>query len=327
MLASGFMRVSEMRIALDGTALSMTSGGLRRYTEELARALGDADVLCAQGPLWWSVRLPWKLRGYDVFHGTNFEVPYLPVCPTVLTLHDLSPWMNAGWHRDAGRVRSRTPALIGLGLATLIVTHTEAVRRQAIEVLRIQPERVVAVPCGARMGRVETTPGRPYFLFVGTVEPRKNVPALIEAWRPLRERVDLVIAGRKRADAPEILSEPGLRVEGEVSETRLAELYSGASALVYPSLYEGFGLPVIEAMQCGTPVIASRDAALMEVSGGVALHVDPSGLTGAMRNVLAGQVPDRDTLLRRGREFTWERTARLTREVYGEAIARARRLS
>lgn len=319
---------------MDGSPLAISSGGLRRYTEELARALreqGDTvDLQLPRGRLWWSVRLPIRLRGFDVFHGTNFEVPCLPVCPTVMTVHDLSPWMSAGWHAGADRVRRRTPWLVGLGLATMLIVPTEAVRRQSLDRFAIHPDRVVAVPEGARMRPVATGGGRPYFLFVGTVEPRKNVPALISAWRPLRDGADLVIAGRFRADAPELVAEPGLTIAGEVSEDRLAELYSGAVALVYPSMYEGFGLPVIEAMQCGTPVVASRDPALTEVAGGAALHADAHELTAAMRSMLENselRARYADASLARGREFTWDRTARLTREVYVEAIARSRTVS
>ena len=322
-----------MNIAMDGSPLAMTSGGLRRYTEELARALwegGDSvDLQVPEGKLWWSTRLPLRLRGFDVFHGTNFEVPYVPVCASVMTVHDLSPWMEKTWHSHAQRVRSRTPWLIGLGLATILITPTKAVRQQVIERFGVATDRVVAIPEGARMQAVAAETVKPYFLFVGTIEPRKNVPELISAWRQLRDEADLVVAGRSREDAPEIKFEPGLTIAGEVSEHRLAELYSGAVALVYPSMYEGFGLPVIEAMQCGTPVIASRDPALVEVAGGAAVHAEAHELTSAMRAMLDNEVRSRyaAAALSKGREFTWDRTARLTREVYVEAIARARTVS
>jgi alpha-1,3-rhamnosyl/mannosyltransferase len=194
----------------------------------------------------------------------------------------------------------------------------------------VHPDRVVAVHEGARMQRVSVAPVRPYFLFVGTVEPRKNIPALIAAWRPLRECAELVIAGRQRDDAPAIRMEPGLTLAGEVPEERLAELYSGAVAMVYPSLYEGFGLPVVEAMQCGTPVVLSRDPALREVAGSAAIYASSHELTEAMRALLDNaqlRMQYGEAALRRGREFTWKRTASVTQEVYGEAIARSRTLA
>src|SRR5262249_44705535 len=144
-------------------------------------------------------------RRAQVFHGANFAVPYLPTHPSVLSLHDLSPWMDRAWHHSADRVRRRTPPLIRMGIATMIITDSEAVRRQAIEHFRLHPDRVAAVPLAApaRFRPVrQARPGRPYFLYVGTLEPRKNLTLLVEAWRPLRERygVELVLAGRARAD-------------------------------------------------------------------------------------------------------------------------------
>jgi len=170
---------------------------------------------------------------------------------------------------------------------------------------------------------------RPYFLFVGTIEPRKNVPALVAAWRPLRNEANLVLIGRRREDAPPKQNEPNLECIGAVPDADLPSWYAGATACVYPSLYEGFGLPVLEAMQYGAPVITSNDPAITEVAGGAAIQVDATdinGLTGAMRTVLDQQVAAewRDRGCRRAAEFSWDRTARLTREVYREAIRRFR---
>jgi glycosyltransferase involved in cell wall biosynthesis len=271
--------------------------------------------------------------GADLVHGPDFAVPYLPRRPSVLTLHDLSPWMDQRWHHAAHRVRRRTPVLFELGLATMVITPGEKVRRAAIERFGLRPERVVAVPEAAAhwFRPVETVPAAPapappYFLFVGTLEPRKNLDMLLEAWREMRRHhaVDLVLAGRRRADAPEIRPEPGLRLAGEVADSELPTLYSGALAFVYPSLYEGFGLPVLEAMQCGAPVIASR--AVEEAAGDAAVYADtPRELAGALaelasRPELAAAL--RQHSLARAREFSWERTARLTRQVYEEARAR-----
>jgi glycosyltransferase involved in cell wall biosynthesis len=175
-----------------------------------------------------------------------------------------------------------------------------------------------------------TNPERPYFLFTGTLEPRKNISALLEAWREVRREhaVDLVLAGRVRADFPRLAPEPGLRMTGEATDAQLADLYSGAIAFVYPSWYEGFGLPVLEAMQCGACVITSNDASLREVSGEAAFHVpaaDGSALAATMRMVL--ETPElremmRARAIKRAALFSWERTARLTREVYVEALRR-----
>ena len=348
-----------MRIALDATPLTLTSGGLARYTAELARALAEqsesedffllsdrrfampcgspANLRSGRGPQNWADRKWWlwgldremDRLGCDLFHGTNFEVPYLARRPSVLTLHDLSPWMNGAWHHGADRVRRRTPWLIGLGIATMILTVSEAVRQQAIEPFDIAPSRIAAVPLAAseHFRPVAAPVGRPYFLFAGTLEPRKNIAALVDAWRALRRDwdVDLILAGRRRDDFAEPAPEPGLHMAGEVSDAELAALYSGAIAFVYPSLYEGFGLPVLEAMQCGACVITSRDPAIAEVAGGAAIRCDPAELHEAMRSVMEN--PEwaqewRRRALQRASEFSWARTARRTREVYDEAQRR-----
>ncbi len=339
-----------MRVALDATPLTLSSGGLHRYVSELSRALAagfpeDDYVLVSSKRFptrnflerrWWLWGLNRELgrQRIDVFHGTNFEVPYLPVRPSVLTLHDLSPWLDSAWHSGADRVRQRTPFLIGLGLATLVLTPSEAIRKQAMDHFRISGQRIVAIPEGApqHLHRVQTRPPRPYFLYLGTLEPRKNIPMLIEAWRAARREapVDLVLAGRRREDFPLPAPEPGLVIRGEVDERELSELYSGALAFVYPSLYEGFGLPVLEAMQCGAAVITSRDPAISEVAAGAALQVDArDGRAWAHALAAIATAPERLARLQaaslaRAREFSWDRTARLTREVYVEARRRAR---
>ena len=335
-----------MRVVIEAASLSLTSGGLARYTSELSLALArsfpdDEFFLTSDQPFrmppdapanlkrgggprnslerrWWLWGLAREIArlGADLVHGPDFAVPYLSRRPSVLTLHDLSPWMDARWHHAAGRVRRRTPVLLDLGIATMVLTPGETVRKQAIARFRLRPERVVAVPEAAA----------PYFLFVGTLEPRKNLQVLLEAWRAVRRQhdVDLVLVGRRRADAPAIAPQPGLRLTGEVTDQELPGLYSGALALVYPSLYEGFGLPVVEAMQCGAAVIATH--AVAEAAGDAALYADDAEqLARAMCEVAAR--PDfaaglRARSLERAREFSWERTARMTRQVYEEAIGR-----
>jgi glycosyltransferase involved in cell wall biosynthesis len=213
--------------------------------------------------------------------------------------------------------------------ATLVLMDSEAVRRQAIERFSLPPGRVVAVPLAAasHLEPVETHPAVPYFLYLGTLEPRKNLDMLVEAWRDVRHRhaVELVLAGRRRADFPPLAEEPGLRVLGEVGEEELARFYSGAVACLYPSFYEGFGLPVLEAMQCGAAVITSRDAALTETAGGAALQLDARD-GGAWVEAMCALLERPEWLnewRRRARErasqFSWARTARQTREVYEEA--------
>jgi glycosyltransferase involved in cell wall biosynthesis len=348
-----------MIVALDSTPLTEGIGGISRYTAELSRALaetfaedsflllsdqavaplaGPANLVMAPQPdswltrRWWSLGLPAALgrARASVFHGTDFSVPYVPVCPTVLTLHDLSPWRDIRWHAGASRVRARTPKLLRLGLATVVLTPSETIRAEAIDFFALSPSRVFAVPhaAAAHFRPIAGPPPTiPYFLFVGTQEPRKNLPMLVEAWREVRREfaVDLVLAGRRREDGPTFAPQDGLRLLGPVAEGDLPGLYAGALACCYPSHYEGFGLPVLEAMQCGCAVIASRHPAIAEVAGSAALLLspdDPHSWVTALR--AAARAPDwlqavRQRSLARAREFSWTRTARLTREVYLEA--------
>ncbi len=345
---------SAVTIALDATPLSVPTGGVPRYTLELARALAAEfpddqywllsdqmfphpnsfpdNLRCGSPPRtfmgrkWWLWGLEQEMsrRGVELFHGTDFAVPYLPRRPSVMTLHDLSPWTYS--RPESARVRHRTPLLLRLGLASMVITPSEAVRRAAIQRFHLNPDRVTAVPLAAAptFRPVKAAARRPYFLFVGTLETRKNVIRLIEAWREVRKlhAVDLVLAGRASADFPAPAEEPGLCVLGAVPERDLPGLYSGALASVYPSLYEGFGLPVLEAMQCGAVVVTSRDPAIQEISAGAALHVDAEN-TKALAEALAAvaRAPEsfaglRERALLRSRDFTWARTARQTREVY-----------
>jgi len=351
-----------MRIAIEAASLALSSGGLARYTAELSVALAQsfpddefflvsdqpfrmpqaapANLKRGGGPRnaaerrWWLWGLARELGrlGVDLIHGPDFSVPYISRRPSVMTLHDLSPWLDPAWHHNAGRVRHRTPLILEWGLVTMIVTPGETVRQQAIERFRLRPERVVAVPEAAASWLrpaprpVAAVRETPYFLFVGALEPRKNLPMLVDAWREVRRShtVDLVLAGRPRADAPPLAAEPGLVLMGEVPDAELPQLYSGALAFVYPSRYEGFGLPVLEAMQCGACVIASR--AVAEAAGDAALYANSvTELAGAMTAVVERPelgVEYRNKGLARAAGFSWERTARLTYEVYLEARRR-----
>jgi glycosyltransferase involved in cell wall biosynthesis len=345
--------------ALDATPLTVPTGGVTRYTWELARALaaeygrdrywllsdqqftmpgpvsanlhkGDGPRTAAERRWWlWGLEREMIRRGVEVFHGTDFSVPYIPRRPSVMTLHDLSPWLPLQTLQEASRrVRRRVPVLLRARIPTMIITPSEAVRRAAISRFGLDQERVVAVPLAAssHFRPVQVAkPAHPYFLFVGTLEPRKNIARLIEAWREVRksQEVDLVLAGRARDDFAVPAPEPGLRVLGAVAEEDLPALYSGAIAFVYPSLYEGFGLPVLEAMQCGATVITSRDPAVMEVSGDIscspAVHVDATDVR-ALADAMRARPVLREESLKRAAQFSWPATARKTREVYEAAL-------
>jgi len=350
-----------MKVALDATPLTLSSGGIARYVRELSRALAeefpqDDFTLISDQPFpepqsspvnlrrgdsprtglerrWWTwgVQRAMMASGAGLFHGTHFAVPWLPLHPSVMTLHDLSPWLHPEWQAEARFVRCRAPYLIGLGLTTRVITPSEAVRGEAIDRFHIHPDRIRAVPLAASAHFRRTAPParpRPYFLHVGVIEPRKNLAMLIAAWREVHGRLgaELLLAGPRRSDGAVPAPEPGLHILGEVPEEDLPSLYSGALACLYPSLYEGFGLPVLEALQCGALVICSRIAALKELTGGAALLVDPGDAkawVAAMCAAGSGAEDlnrQREAALKRAACFSWARAARLTREVYAEAL-------
>ena len=330
-----------MRIAIDSTPLTLTSGGLQRYVSALSAALKaefpeDDYHLLANPPhpidalerRWWTLGLPRELRRrkIEIFHGTNFEVPYLGRTPAVMTIHDLSPWRDTAWHHAVDRVRQRTPWLIRFGRVKRIITPSEAIRREVIAHFGFNPANVYAIPLAAapEFRPVDAPPvhPRPYFLFTGTLEPRKNIPGLVEAWQRANTGADLLLIGRKRADAPTLPELPSLHWLGELTDAQLPAYYSQALAFVYPSHYEGFGLPVIEAMQCGCPVITSKDPALVEISPGIAAAADE--LSDSMRRIAQNPILRaqlRAAGLTRAQQFSWTKTAHLTHRVYQETIA------
>jgi glycosyltransferase involved in cell wall biosynthesis len=231
-----------------------------------------------------------------------------------------------------------------------VITISEQSRRDITKYLPVEPEKVTVTKLAASrnflvMPDDEVIPvlkrhqiSYPYILYVGSIEPRKNLLRLLEAYRQLRlwsTKWRLVIIGArnywKSSPVMDHVAEFGLeqcvRFTGYVPDEDLPALYNGADLFVFPSLYEGFGLPVLEAMACGTPVVTSNSSSLPEVAGDAALLVDPydvEAIAAAMVRVLAD--PDlaealRQKGLRRAGEFTWERTARETIAVYEQVLA------
>ncbi len=347
-----------MHVALDATPLTLRHGGISRYVHELSAALVRefpedrftlvSDQVFAAPPgvpvsgsgrpphwlarRWWLFGVQREMRriGAGLFHGTHFSAPWLPLRPSVMTMHDLSPWIEEVRPPGAGFVGRRAPLLIGLGLATRIIVPTQAIRRAAIERFGIHPSRIHAIPHGAssHFGPRPARPSPRYFFCLAAAEPRKNLDMLTAAWREAYREcgVELWIAGPNASGWRPAGGGPGLRLLGEVGDEELAELYSGAVACLYPSRYEGFGLPVLEAMQCGAAVIAAREPAIAEVAGGAALLLEPQDAR-AWRQALCGAAGDgeswralRDLALKRAADFSWGRTARWTRQVYAEAL-------
>jgi glycosyltransferase involved in cell wall biosynthesis len=234
----------------------------------------------------------------------------------------------------------------------MILTPSESTRRDVVRLLRVDPGRVRVIPYAAAPSfrPVPLDPDRlqaahgirpPYFLYVGTLEPRKNLGRALRAFASVAGKLDgcrFVIVGQRGWRYDEVLREaarPELqgRVEllGYVPEERLPDLYAHALALVYPSLYEGFGLPVVESMACGTPVLTSRSSALAEIGEGAALLADPADEKALADGLLALATDEALRLrlrargLERARDFSWERTGRETAAAYQEVYEEVRR--
>ncbi|HYH84816.1 MAG TPA: glycosyltransferase family 1 protein [Pyrinomonadaceae bacterium] len=306
----------------------------------------------ALGRHWWAAGLPRyvRRRGLRLFHGTNYDVPLWGGAATVLTIHDLSLLLHAETHERRRVMRARRRLPLMARVADSIITPTESVRREVCEHLRVAPAKVFAVPEAARacfrpMSFEETKEarralgvGEDFILAVGTLEPRKNLTALLRAFETIaRERpgrqLQLVIAGgRGWLSAPlleAVASSPArarIVMTGYLHDADLRALYSSCRAFVYPSVYEGFGLPPLEAMSCGAPVVAGRARAVAEVVGGAARIVNSDShddLASALVGLLDDSSERRELMqagLARASQFSWERTARMTLEVYTETL-------
>jgi glycosyltransferase involved in cell wall biosynthesis len=330
-----------MTIGIDGTPLRGPVGGIRRFTAELTAALRgefpqDNYVLLSDqfAPprwpwerYWWLIGLNQTLRRQcvNVFHGTDFAVPYWSGVPSVLTLHDLSPWRDP--QPASARVRRRTGMLLRLGIPRMVHTPSEAVRQEAMEYFRLPEAKVMAIPLAASgqfQPQRRDQDGIPYFLYLGTLEERKNLSVIVSAAKLLWEEgldFELHLAGRAR-EAYALPAHPRLRLLGQQQEAALAPLYSNSVASLYPSRYEGFGLPVLEAMQCGAAVIASDIAVLREVGGSAAVYAPPHDAP-AWAEAMRGLLLDRQwresrqaACLQRATAFGWRQTARQFRRLY-----------
>ena len=323
-----------MKVALDVSPLRLTRAGSARYVLGLREALRgrvDVDELAWAGggrataglrdALWYPFALPRAARGADLLHCTTFRGPPLrsPV-PLVVTVLDLSvlryPRLFNRWTRAYSRLA--VPRVVRV--ARRLIAISEFTKRELVDLLDVDPERVHVIGVPARPGlspEGERADGE-YVLAVGTIEPRKNLARAAEAAR--RAGVELRVAGARGWGD---VATNGVRWLGEVSDDELARLLRGARALVYPSLYEGFGIPILEAMAVGTPVVTSAGGATEEVAGGAAVLVDPLD-PGSIAAGIEEADRRREELRPRGLEraaaFTWDDVAERTIAVYREAL-------
>ncbi len=273
----------------------------------------------------------------DLLHTLASPTPLLWRGIAALTVHDATPWLNPDATGATTRFYVRPLYAQALSRAAAIFTVSEAAREDLIRVAGAPRERVFVTPNGVDPrffeARAKEGPRAPYLLAVGTLEPRKNLPALLEALRLLRRDgrdLQLVVAGRQpwTQSLPVGDLAPHVRLVGTVPDEDLPSLYAGAACFVMPSLYEGFGLPLAEAMAAGVPAVASDIPALREVGGETVRYADPrepQSFAAAIRRAL----DDREgSQLRaaaargRARRFRWEDTARATLAVYRRILRR-----
>jgi glycosyltransferase involved in cell wall biosynthesis len=365
-----------MQIAIDARLWGEPTSGIGRYTRSLIEALlaqapdtrwvlyldhpaaglpAGAEARCLperRRLVWalWTAGRDLARRPVDLFHGvTGFELPPAGRTRLVTTVHDLIPLRLPRLVPRRHRWAVRVLLPWALRRAARVIAVSEATRGELLARYRLRPEHVVVVPEAADPRFSATTPDETarvrarhgldgaYVLFVGLLEPKKNLGVLLEAvaharragtWGPTR----LAVAGAAgwgdlalEARVARLGLDGVVRFLGPVPDADLPGLYAGAEAFAFPSLWEGFGLPVLEAMAAGAPVVASRRGAIPEVAGDAALLVEPEAapLAAALSRLLADG-PLRDRLRAAGRErartFSWERTARETMAVYRAAL-------
>lgn len=259
-----------------------------------------------------------KLRP-DLIHFQHV-LPPLAGRPAIVTVHDLSFERDRSMMGTVDRMVFRRFVPRSVRRARRVLTVSERTKRDLIELYRTPPEKIVVTPNGVdpRFSPAEDAAGG-YLLYVGAIQKRKDPLAAVDAATEVG--LPLVVVGpEKEPDLARELRRRGADLRGYVEGDELASLYRNASALVFPSRYEGFGLPVLEAMASGTPVVAADDAAVREVAGAAALYAQPGDLAAAVRQALDRHDELATAGLERARAFSWAETARRTLDVYREVL-------
>jgi glycosyltransferase involved in cell wall biosynthesis len=339
-----------MLIHVNGRYQTQRVTGVQRYAQEIVNRVGDLVQVIRpdrwtsgiKGHLWEQSILPRQTRGGLLWSPCNTGP--ISVARQVVTVHDCAfVDYPGGFSRTFGAwYRFMIPRLARRARKIITVSRFSAGR--LAEYCKIGEEKIAVIPngvdpkfrpCGPEEiagTRSQLNLPENYLLCVGSLEPRKNLPRLLQAWQqvaPNYPGVSLVIAGAKhhtfRQAGIDTLPQR-VHLAGYVADDHLPALYAGATAFVYPSLYEGFGLPVLEAMACGTAVVCSSSTSLSEVAGEAAIYVEPTdvdSLAAGIQEILADS--DRRATLRalgleRSKQFSWDTAAQRTLETLKQAL-------
>lgn len=341
----------SLKVAFDVACLSQSRAGTARVARGLLAALGQIETVdvvpigdgeyrdrgsvaqrstaLAQDLFWYASgrsRGAARTVGADLVHFPTYRGPVRAGSPpTVVTVLDLAVLREPAWFPAWARIHARTLMRPTVRAAARVIAISQQTADDVVNLLGVERELVRVVECGIE--KVFSLPPNardehalPYLLGVGTPEPRKNLPRLLDAFALVRDAGGpqrLVLVGGDGWGSVDLKPQAGVELAGRVTDERLRDLYAGADALVFPSLWEGFGLPVGEALAAGCRVVCSDLAVLREVAGEFATYVDPrSGIAIAAGIQRALEEPPPTPMC----VFTWERAARLTVEAWREVV-------
>jgi glycosyltransferase involved in cell wall biosynthesis len=337
------VRTPHLRVGIDVSPLALTRAGTARYLSNLVAALESENSLelrryrfggngraakLVRDVVWYPAALPFLARRdrLDVLHCPALRAPFRTSLPLVVTIHDLAPLR----HPSSFNAWSRRYTAFALPrvarAADAVVVGSDFARAEVVGLLGVDARRVKTIPYGVApvFGTGGAAADGDYVLAVSTLEPRKNLPRLLEAFGRARlDGCELRVVGARGWGRIDVAGER-VRWLGEVSDEELARQYRGALCVAYVSLYEGFGLPVLEAMACGAAVVAPAGPPFTEFAAGVAVEVDPYDADSIAAG-LEDAVGRREALGPRGPEraagFSWGRAAQQTLELYREVAA------
>ena len=299
----------------------------------------DVELRTWRLPFAHAVRTGWSLAAhpaterligpFDALHFSDWMYPPQRGGVRATTIHDLVPLHHPEWTTARTRAMHGRKYRNAAATCDLVFVNSEFTGRDVIETLRVAPERVhVARPAPKKVFTPDgpaAALGGPYVLTVATLEPRKNLQSLVEAHRLLGGDLLLAIVGAEGWGEQPLLDDPRIRRLGYVSDEELARLYRGATVAVYPSRFEGFGIPVVEAMACGVPVVVSSHSSLDEASGDATIRADPDDPT-AIAAAIERAMVEREWLriagLEHSRSFTWGAVGEILLRGYHEALGR-----